>query len=239
MNDDVIACIRRDLAAQADEETRNGSRRFFKEEVRFHGVKAAAVRAIARQYFPRGRGKAEVFSLCEELLRSGYTEEAMIAYDWADRLKQSFEQEDFTVLERWLRDYVSNWAECDTLCNHAIGSFLEMYPGFLARLKGWARSENRWVRRGAAVSLVLPARKGEFLGDIFAIADLLLEDPDDLVQKGYGWMLKEASKAHREEVFSFLMARRQRMPRTALRYAAEKMPPDLRRQAMAKEPASG
>jgi 3-methyladenine DNA glycosylase AlkD len=235
----IIESIRRDLAAQGDEETRDGARRFFKEEVRLYGVKAAAVRAIAREYFPRDSGKNEIFPLCEELLRSGYFEEAAIAYDWAERLKKSFAPDDFAVLEHWLHAFVSNWAECDTLCNHAVGSFLERYPEYLARLKGWARSENRWVRRGAAVSLVLPARRGEFLEEVFAIADLLLEDPDDLVQKGYGWMLKEASKAHPGEVFSFVMARRRQMPRTALRYAIEKFPPDLRSRAMAKDAAPG
>jgi 3-methyladenine DNA glycosylase AlkD len=239
MDDGIIPGIRRELAAQADEETRAAARRFFKEEVRFHGVKTPSVRAIARAHFPRDAGRDEIFSLCEELLRSGYTEEAMIAYDWAERLKGTFEPEDFAVLERWLHAFVSNWAECDTLCNHAVGSFLERYPDYLPRLKGWARSENRWVRRGAAVSLVLPARKGQFIGEVFSIADLLLEDPDDLVQKGYGWMLKEASKKHLEEVFAFVMARRRRMPRTALRYALEKMPADLRRQAMARDAAPG
>lgn len=232
--DDIIAAIRRDLAAQASEETKEGARRFFKEEIRLHGVKAPAVRAIARKYFPRGREKAEIFSLCEELLRSGCFEEAMIAFDWAERLKKSFGPSDFAVLERWLQTYVSNWAECDTLCNHAAGSFIDAFPGHVVRLEEWARSENRWVRRGAAVSLVLPARRGGFLEEVFSIADLLLEDSDDLVQKGYGWMLKEASKQHPEEVFSFVMARKQRMPRTALRYAVEKLPPELRRQAMAK-----
>jgi 3-methyladenine DNA glycosylase AlkD len=234
MTGDVIAGIRGDLAAAARHETREGARRFFKEEVRMYGVKIPAVRAIARAYFPRDAEKAEIFALCEELLHSGYTEEAQIAYDWADRLQGAFAPEDFAVLERWLHTFVANWAECDTLCTHAVGSFLAMYPAYLARLEGWARSANRWVRRGAAVSLVLSARRGEFLEEIFAIADLMLEDPDDLVRKGYGWMLKEASKQHPGEVFMFVMARKERMPRTSLRYAIEKLPADLRRQAMAR-----
>ncbi|MDG6257944.1 MAG: DNA alkylation repair protein [Methanomicrobiaceae archaeon] len=239
ISEDVIAGIRRDLAARADEKTRDGAGLFFKEEVHFHGVKSGAVRAIAREYFPRGWEKAAVWSLCEELLRSGYLEESGIACDWAERLKQAFEPEDFAVFERWLHTYVSNWAVCDSLCNHAVGSFLEMYPGYLPRLEVWARSENRWVRRGAAVSLVLPARKGMFLAEVVAIADLLLTDPDDLVQKGYGWMLKEAGRAHPDEVFSFVMARRQQMPRTALRAAVEKFPADRRAQATAKDAGRG
>jgi 3-methyladenine DNA glycosylase AlkD len=128
--------------------------------------------------------------------------------------------------------YVNNWAKCDTLCNHAVGSFIEMYPECVESLKGWARSENRWLRRASAVTLILPARKGMFLGDIFEIAEVLLKDEDDMVQKGYGWMLKEASKSHLQEVFEYVMAKKAGMPRTALRYAIEKMPEEMRRRAM-------
>jgi 3-methyladenine DNA glycosylase AlkD len=53
-----------------------------------------------------------------------------------------------------------------------------------------------------------------------------------MVQKGYGWMLKEASKKHQAEVFNYVMSKKARMPRTALRYAIEKMPADLKRRAM-------
>lgn len=72
-------------------------------------------------------------------------------------------------------------------------------------LKVWTKSNNRWLRRAAAVTLVLPTRKGKFLTDIFEIADSLLHGTDDLVRKGYGWVLKEASKAHQSEVFSYVM----------------------------------
>lgn len=62
----------------------------------------------------------------------------------------------------------------------------------------------------------------------------MLEDPDDMVQKGYGWMLKEATKKFPDEVFDYVMRHKGRMPRTALRYAIEKLPANLRRKAMAK-----
>jgi 3-methyladenine DNA glycosylase AlkD len=55
-----------------------------------------------------------------------------------------------------------------------------------------------------------------------------------MVQKGYGWMLKEASKPHQKEVFDFVMMHKSVMPRTALRYAIEKMPPELKVRAMEK-----
>jgi len=127
---------------------------------------------------------------------------------------------------------VDNWAKCDTLCNHTLGSFIGQYPEYIGTLKDWTRSENRWLRRASAVTLILPARKGMFLEDVLQISDLLLKDKDDLVQKGYGWLLKEASKKHQEEVYDYIMKRKGEMPRTALRYALEKMPEDLRRSAM-------
>jgi 3-methyladenine DNA glycosylase AlkD len=61
-----------------------------------------------------------------------------------------------------------------------------------------------------------------------------LKDKDDMVQKGYGWLLKEASRTHEREVFDYVMKHKAKMPRTALRYAIEKMPEKLRSKAMKK-----
>ena len=63
---------------------------------------------------------------------------------------------------------------------------------------------------------------------------MLLTDLDDLVQKGYGWLLKEESRVHQKAVFDYVIARRKVMPRTALRYAIELMPKDLKDEAMRK-----
>ena len=88
------------------------------------------------------------------------------------------------------------------------------------------------MRRASAVTLIIPARKGKFLSDILEIADILLLDNDDLVQKGYGWMLKAASEANQNEIFEYVIKNKAIMPRTALRYAIEKMPEELKREAM-------
>ncbi|WP_445476089.1 DNA alkylation repair protein [Methanococcoides methylutens] len=233
---DIIAKIRKDLEQNADEQTKISSSRFFKEEMKCYGVKAAAVRKITKDYFKSisGKSKSEIFSLCEELLSSDYNEEAFIAFEWSYLLRKQYEPEDFDIFERWIADYVNNWAKCDTLCNHTVGTFIEMYPQYLGSLKIWTSSENRWFRRAAAVTLILPARRGNLLDDILEIADMLLTDEDDLVQKGYGWMLKEASRNHQTEIFEYVMRNKKNMPRTALRYAIEKFPNDLRTRAMEK-----
>jgi 3-methyladenine DNA glycosylase AlkD len=95
-------------------------------------------------------------------------------------------------------------------------------------------SENRWTRRAAAVVQIYGLRRERGPDEAFVIADRLLMDDDPLVQKGYGWMLKEASKRAPRRVFDYVMAHKDVMPRTALRYAIEKLDAALRRQAMAK-----
>ncbi len=236
MNADILATIRQELKAQANQKTRETQQRFFKEAVSFYGLTNPTVEKLARQHFPEVKplGKQAIFALCEELLKSGYFEESLIAFEWSYRLEKEYEPEDFSIFESWIEKYVSNWAACDALCNHTVSALIEKYPQFIENLKQWAKSENRWFRRAAAVTLVLPARNGKFLPDIIKIADILLADSDDLVQKGYGWMLKEAGKTHQEEVFNYVMKNKKVMPRTALRYAIEKMPPDLKRRAMEK-----
>ena len=209
---------------------------YFKEEVKFHGVKTAVVNRIARERYCQIKdlSKEDTFSLCTTLFKTDYMEEATIACDWAYRLREKFEPVDFVLFEEWLNKYINNWAKCDTFCNHTVAAFIEKYPEHIERLKTWTKSQNRWLRRAAAVTLILPARKGNFLMDVFEIADSLLVDKDDLVQKGYGWMIREAGKMRQQEVFDYIMKKKAVMPRTALRYAIEKMPEELRRRAMAR-----
>jgi len=228
---DTIQQVRKELIENSEEQVKHGSLRFFREEVKPYGVKSAVVRQIAKKHMPPA-GKEEVFRLCEQLFQSGYLEESFIACHWSYAMKKQYEPGDIAVFGKWLDLYITNWATCDTLCNHTIGELVGQYPECISKLKKWAHSENRWVRRAAAASLIIPARKGLFLPDIFQIADILLQDRDDMVQKGYGWMLKSASQAHQQEVSDYVMKKRRNMPRTALRYAIEKMPIALRQKAM-------
>ena len=232
----IIDKIKNDLIIKADEKTRLQGTKFFKESVKIYGLKSAMLTEISKAYYRTlpAMTKSEIFSLCEELWQSGFLEEAGIACMWSYNVRKQYAPDDFRTFEKWVNKYVTNWAACDTLCNHTVGTFIEMYPSFLSDLKRWAKSENRWVKRASAVSLIIPARKGLFLEDILAIADILHSDPDDMVQKGYGWMLKAASQAHLEEVFNYVIKKKATMPRTSLRYAIEKMPAELKAKAMAK-----
>jgi len=235
--ENIIKSVRHELQMAVKEHTVIDTGRFFKEDVMFYGLKSPVIRTIAKRSFNglADRKKETVFLLCELLWQSGYLEETAIACLWSHAVRGQYKPGDFQVFERWINHYVTNWAACDMLCNHTVGDFLMMYPGHLSELQRWAASENRWMRRAATVSLIIPARKGLFTEHILRLADILLKDPDDMVQKGYGWMLKVTSQSNQQLIFEYVMQNKFQMPRTALRYAIEKMPRKLRDEAMRKD----
>ncbi len=235
--ENVLSKIRIQLNNNLDEKIQVASQYFFKEQIKCYGIKVPTVNKLSKEYFKlvRSMTKSEIFNLCESLWQSGFLEESFIACHWSYFIHARYEPEDLKIFEKWIDTYVNNWASCDTLCNHTVGTFIEMYPEFLVRLKEFARSDNRWMRRASAVTLIIPARKGKFLNDILEIADILLEDQDDLVRKGYGWMLKAASEVNQQGIFDYVMRNKSVMPRTSLRYAIEKMPKELKDKAMMKQ----
>lgn len=242
-NKNIILEIRRELKQNIDLEYKKGAIRHFKEPIKVYGVRSKIVRKIAQKYFPLfGRssqkwngGKKKFFSLCEQMLRSNYHEEAIIVFIWAEKLVKNFQESDFKIFERWLKKYVNNWAKVDVFCTHTINYFVQNYPEVIPKIKKWASSKNRWMRRAAAVSFVSGSKdfpQKKHLKHIFWIAEKLLKNKDDLVQKGYGWMLKRTAENFEKEVSNFVMQNKSQMPRTALRYAIEKMPASWRRKAM-------
>lgn len=232
----ILPQLREALNELGSNEVRQSTLRFFREPIQCYGLKSAEVNKLGREVWKSVAhlSKAEIFALCGQLWQSGMLEESFVACQWSHKLSKQYQPADFDTFAGWISQYITNWASCDTFCNHTMGDLLMKYPQFLTPLKTFSQSTNRWVRRAAAVSLIVPARKGLFLDDIFDIANRLLTDPDDMVQKGYGWMLKVASAPHLPEVFEYVCQHKAAMPRTALRYAIEKMPEDMRQQAMAK-----
>ena len=232
----IITSIRQDLRKNIDNKYKKEALIFFKEKVKIIGVKTPIVRKIAKKYFQEIKNfkKKEIFNLCEKLLKTGKNEEIIIAFDWVFRLRKQYKKSDFFVFEIWLKKYVSNWGSCDDFCTHAFGYFIYRFQEFLVKTEKWAKSQNRWLRRASAVILIYSVRQKKYLNNIFKIADILLLDQDDLVQKGYGWMLKEVSNIYPDKVFKYVMKNKKKMPRTALRYAIEKLPKNLKQKAMQK-----
>jgi 3-methyladenine DNA glycosylase AlkD len=229
--------LKSEIAKHDTPANRSNYQRFFKEKLAEPvGLKTPVLRKMSNSIFREIKAKpaSEILDICDELLASGERYMRFFAFDWAEKIKGKYSKGDFARFERWLKDYVNNWGNCDHLCCGALGYLIKQYPDLVSRRAKWTKSKNRWHRRAAAVCLIVPVRNGLLLKDVFKTADMVLTDDDDMVQKGYGWMLKEAGNVFPDEVFGYVMKHKNKMPRTALRYAIEKYPPAKRKQAMAK-----
>lgn len=176
----------------------------------------------------------ETLPLCEMLLEKREWALGVIAFDWAYRKRAQYTEAVYDVFYRWLKAYVRGWGDCDDFCTHAFGALIRQNPGLFGRIPAWTGDNDFWVRRASAVVLIPAILHGDYAGmDPYKIADALMRDEHDLVQKGYGWMLKCLSQAEPESVRRYLIAHHSVMPRTAYRYALEKFDPETRKALMA------
>lgn len=235
MKADAVAALlkstRAQLKAMADPEFEAGLRWFFKEPVNPYGVRTPKLRELARIAY--GEVKrwpvAQRDRFVTELWKSGMLEEGGIVCHLYRRFAKSCEEREFRMFEQWINHYVRNWSHCDGVSTWLIAACIANRPGLADRLADWTKSKNRWKRRSSAVSLIQEAKQGRNAETIFHICALLLDDTDDMVQKGVGWLLKETYPKKPREVLGFLEGWRTRAPRLVLRLAAEKMPEKDRR----------
>ncbi len=225
------------LRAHADSKNAAGAQRWFVGGVNTYGVHREMLDGLARETaaaLKASGGLPAALRIANGLYRSRNMDEAALAARILGRFTGDLTPAHFATFNRWV-DCLDDWASTDSLCTQVIGQLVRDHPQLIRRLIPWTRSRHRWRRRAAAVSLIPVARTGERLREIFAIADWLIGDPDDMVQKGVGWLLKEATRLRAREVVNYLIARRDQTTRLVLRYACEKLPPAQRRRVL--EPA--
>jgi len=174
-----------------------------------------------------------VFKICQQLLEERKWALGIIAYDWAFRVRNQYNEDTLFIFEKWLKEYVRGWGDCDDFCTHALGELVSQNNKLFPYILKWTEHPDFWVRRASAVTLIYPIRKDKYQ-DInpFLISDALMNDDHDLVLKGYGWMLKTLSQKEPANVFDYLMKNRKIMPRVSFRYALEKLEKELKERLM-------
>lgn len=225
------------MLAAADPSQVEGLSRFFKtgkgqygEGDEFLGIKVPVTRSIVKRCW-----SSVGLDGLEECLASGYHEVRLAALL---TLVEIFRHSSNTGISKkecidfYLEhtDRINNWDLVDLSCYPLLGEWLldkdrtVLYD--LAR-----NGKTVWEQRIGIVSTMTFIRKGQ-LTDTFAIADILLDHPHDLIQKAVGWMLREAGKRDKAALVAWLEPRCCKIPRTMLRYAIEKFPPEERERFM-------
>jgi 3-methyladenine DNA glycosylase AlkD len=190
----------------------------------FMGVRMGQVFALAKEFIDILPGEIE--NLLESPIhevRAG----AMSIMDKQARSKKTPESRRKELYDLYMRrhDRINNWDLVDLGAPYVVGGYLFDKPR--AILYKLARSKNMWERRTAMVSTCYFIRKGE-IKDTFKIAEMLLNDKEDLIHKAAGGWLREAGKKDRQRLLRFLDKYAATMPRTALRYAIERLDKKLR-----------
>lgn len=222
-----------ELRALADPVRAEGEKRYFKGTINNFGVTIPQKRALEKRLckgLETTLTVGQAMAVCDELLGHRLFEPTLFALGFLEGFADRLGPDELVRCRGWLEDdLLDNWAAVDTLCPHVIGTMLSRQPNLVDEVKSWALSENPWTRRASAVSFVLLLRKGEFVDVAYEIADTLLRSKEDLVQKGLGWMLREAGTTDPERLETYLLARGPAVPRTSLRYAIERFAPEKRK----------
>ncbi len=189
---------------------------------RFLGIRVPVVRKMAH------RCRDLRLEQVARLLHSPWHEERLLAllvlvkqFAAGDQLQQR------AIYDLYLKNtaFVNNWDLVDSSAHLIVGPWLAKRSR--RPLRKLARSKSLWERRISIMATFHYIRQGEF-SDTLDLAEMLLTDEHDLIHKAVGWMLREVGNRNQPVAEKFLYTRYQTMPRTMLRYAIEKYPPDLR-----------
>ena len=221
--------ITNELQALSDAEKQEIFPKFFKagkgeygEGDRFLGVTIPNIRAIAKLH------KDISMEEIQDLIQSEWHEVrlcALIIMVEKSKKKDEALRKELFNLYLSQTERINNWDLVDLSCRFIIGEYLlDKSRDILYQL---AQSPLLWDNRIAIVSTYAFIRKGQ-LEDTYALSDLMMHHPHDLMHKAIGWMLREAGKRDSERLYDYVMSHRADMPRTMLRYAIEKFSPKER-----------
>ena len=199
---------------------------FFKEEIQSRGWYTHELRKVAvrfRRSILNDLDQEFLLAVCDKLFRGRVLEEKVFAVLMLQGITEQFGEAEFRLFSSWL-DRVSTWADHDALVSYLIGPMIASDPRRAKTVFKWAKSSDRWHRRAAAVALTRAIREQKCRADVVKITSLLLNDKDDMVQKGLGWLLREAAKFDRDRTMPLLLKIRTKAPRLVLRTACETLP---------------
>lgn len=230
----TVRAIQQHLEALGDPEKAAHAQRFFKtgpgqygEGDIFRGIRVPVLRKLAKEY------KTLPLDETLALLQSPFHEDRLVAlFILVHAFSKGDDDTKKTIYDLYLKHtkWINNWDLVDASAHKIVGPYL--MDRSRAPLYRLARSSSLWERRIAIISTFAFIRHDQF-EDALAIAEILLQDDEDLIHKAVGWMLREIGKRNVDAEEGFLLQHYRTMPRTMLRYAIERFP-EPRRQGYLK-----
>jgi 3-methyladenine DNA glycosylase AlkD len=222
--------ITKDLQRAASKKNAESFQKFFHQSYtdkkdRFLGVSMPDQRQIAKRH-----PEVNIQDI-QKLLKSDIHEYRMIGgIILVNKFKENPSEE---ILQFYLKNTKNfyNWDLVDVTCHHIIGKFLVDKKKQRKILYDLASSTNLWEKRISIVSTYAFIRENDF-GDTLKIAQIHLQDKNDLMHKAVGWMLREVGKRDEQVLLDFLKTNYNKLPRTTLRYSIERFPEEERKEIL-------
>jgi 3-methyladenine DNA glycosylase AlkD len=213
-----IEQIRAEFHSMKDEKRAEASKRYLKSQYKFYGLKVPEMRKVMKEY--KNLEFNSALKLIDELWNSGNHEEMNSALYLLQNysIKHSVEVWKFLVPKFSM---ATSWDLVDEMSCHITGVILTEHIELIGEFKKMSESKNPWIRRISIVSNLPLIRKNK-IELTFRLAEKLIYDNDMYVQKGVGWMLREAGKKNRLALREFILMHLDMKP-YAFSYATEKM----------------
>jgi 3-methyladenine DNA glycosylase AlkD len=219
----------RRLRGLGDRERAKVNQRFFKtgkgeyaEGDVFVGLRVPEIRQLAREY--QGLPLVEIIRLLHSPIHEARLLALLILVRAYRKGDAALQRKIFNLYLKNTR-FINNWDLVDATAEHIVGPHLKERSR--SPLLALAGSSLLWERRISIMATFHYIKCGEF-AETLRIAERLLRDPEDLIHKAVGWMLREIGKRDRLTEEAFLKRHYKIMPRTMLRYATERFPETLR-----------
>jgi 3-methyladenine DNA glycosylase AlkD len=229
-----------DLESASTAQKAESSRRYFPHGVNCIGATAADIKLIISNFQSENAdiNPIDMLAITEYmLLNAEFSEEVLLAFGLINKFVKRHYDDDLLVrFEFWLEHYATNWSHVDDLCIKTIYQFLLVRPHLIEKTNHWAYSKVPWCRRASNVVWVKFVKrkigKPTYFLDkdlVFKNCDLLINDKDEFVQKSIGWLLKVTSVQHQDDVIQYIEMNIEKMTRSTIRYAIEKMHTNIRK----------
>lgn len=226
----VLESIRKELKRSSDKEYAARLTKYFKagkkeygEGDRFLGIRVPVLRRLAKKY-----GNISIND-ASQLLKSPFHEERLFSlFVLVDLFRRAVDQDKKKIYALYLKNtkFINNWDLVDASAGRIVGAYL--FTRDKKPIYALAMSNNLWERRISIMSTSYFIAHNDFTATL-KVAEILLNDREDLIHKAVGWLLREVGKRDIEIEENFLKSHYASIPRTTLRYAVENFPDEKRK----------
>lgn len=172
-----------------------------------YGITSVDFRAIMKKYRTdfKELNARQALTIIGKFYNSGVEDQIYAGNYIASLRYEVFNPSNLMIFDKALNNF-HTWGTIDDFCVHVFEPLLRKYPKqIFILLKKWNSSENMWKRRASVVAFTRKAGEcGLFTDQALELCDNLVNDKEDLVQKGVGWALKDVMRSDKEKVLEYI-----------------------------------